>query len=75
MIIERISAEMTRTIESMIITGDTELWATGNVNSDDQLPVTTFGTASHHTLLLDNGIRKVFLSGTANVDYKDIGTL
>jgi HK97 family phage major capsid protein len=25
MIIERISAEMTRTIESMIITGDTEL--------------------------------------------------
>jgi len=47
-----------RTMEGLIINGDSETGATGNVNSDDQAPATTFGTASYHSLQIDHGIRE-----------------
>jgi hypothetical protein len=37
----------------MLVNGDTEDGATGNINSDDQAPETTFGSSDYHTLLLD----------------------
>ena len=73
-----ISASMTRTIEWMILNWDTVTAWTWNVNSDDQAPATTFAStwgANDHRLLLDNGIRKLALSWTANVDYKEVWTI
>ena len=62
-----------RSIEGMIINGDTETGATGNVNSDDQAPATTFGSASYHSLLLDHGIRESAINnaGTDNTGTFD----
>lgn len=71
-----ISKVATRTIESMIINADSSDGATGNVNLDDAQPSVTFiDGADDHRLLTDNGMRKLSLSGTAGVDYVDLGTL
>jgi len=47
-----------RTMEGCIFNGDSETGATGNVNSDDQAPATTFGSAQYHSLKIDHGIRE-----------------
>lgn len=63
----------TRTLESMIINGDSEAGATGNVNSDDQAPATTFaadGGTAYHATLIDHGIREVAINGT---QYLNVG--
>ena len=67
---------LARTMDSMLVNGDTLDTATWNVNCDDAQPTVTFAAwAKDHRLLLDNGIRKLALSGTINVDYVDIWTL
>ncbi len=53
-----------RTIEAMLINADTETGSTGNINSDDQAPATTYG-ADHYSLILDNGLRKIGLANTS----------
>jgi HK97 family phage major capsid protein len=67
---ERIARSAARTIEAMLLNSDTETGATGNINSDDQAPATTYG-ASHYSLILNNGIRKLGLGATG----VDAGTL
>lgn len=70
-ILAMLSEAATRTMESMIINGDTETGATGNVNSDDQAPATTFaadGGASYHATLLDHGIRELAINNSLTVD-------
>ncbi len=76
MVMEDITRQVVRTAESMIINADTSNASTWNVNCDDAVPTATFALgANDHRLLLDNGIRKIALAGTVNVDYKDVGTL
>jgi len=43
-ILEKLSKSFTRTIESVIVNADPETSTTGNVNSDDQAPATTFAS-------------------------------
>jgi len=75
-VIESIASSGARTIESMIINWDTVDTATWNVNLDDAQPSATFtGWADDHRLLIDNGLRKLALSWTVNIDYKDVWTL
>lgn len=61
------------TMEGCIINGDTETGATGNVNSDDQAPATTFGSAAYHSLKIDHGIRELAINGslTSNIGAFD----
>ncbi len=71
----QIAAGMAYTIDSAIINGDAETGATGNVNSDDQAPATTFaatGGAKDHRLVIDHGIRETAINGSYTVD---VGTL
>ena len=75
-LIQKMVKTFSRTFEGMIINGDIETGATGNVNSDDQAPATTFATeggASYHALLLDHGIRESAInnSNTENVGAFD----
>lgn len=66
---------MAYTVESAIVNGDNETGATGNVNSDDQAPATTFastGGAKDHRLMIDHGIRELAIN---NSYTKDFGTL
>ena len=61
----------TRTLESMIINGDSEAGATGNINSDDQAPATTFaadGGAAYHATLIDHGVRELAINGSYAVN-------
>lgn len=70
-IVQMLSKAATTTMESMIINGDTEAGAIGNVNSDDQLPATTFaddGGASYHATLLDHGIRENAVTNSKTYD-------
>lgn len=70
-IVGRASKAAASTIEGMIINGDTETGASGNVNSDDQAPATTFastGGANDHRLLIDNGIRESAINNSKTVD-------
>ena len=70
-IIGKLSKAATRTMESMIINGDAETGASGNVNSDDQAPATTFSTtggASDHRILLDHGIRESAINNSNTLD-------
>lgn len=62
-----------RTMEGCIINGDNDTGATGNVNSDDQAPATTFGSAAYHSLKIDHGIRELAInnSKTLNVSTFD----
>lgn len=62
---EKIGASMTRTIEALIINGDIETGATGNVNSDDEAPAAT------DYFLKADGLRKVGLAEGG----LDVGTL
>lgn len=62
------------TQEGCIINGDAETGATGNVNSDDQAPATTFaadGGAAYHSLKIDHGIRE---SAITNSKTLNVGT-
>ena len=56
------------TMEGCIINGDTETGGTGNVNSDDQAPATTFGTAAYHSLKIDHGIRESAINNSMTDD-------
>ena len=76
LIIEKIGKAAAKTLESMIINGDAEAGATGNVNSDDQLPATTFassGGAADHRILIDHGIRELGINGSGT--SSGLGTL
>ena len=81
-----IAKGMAWTVDSLIINGDTETGATGNVNSDDQAPATTFaatGGAKDHRLIIDGGIRERAINGgytkdfgtLADTDYSDLMTV
>lgn len=73
---DRIAAGMAYTVESVIINGDIETGSTGNVNSDDQAPATTFaatGGAKDHRLMIDHGIRERAISGSYTVDAGTLG--
>lgn len=74
----RIARSLARTIESCVLNGDAETGATGNVNSDDQAPGTTFGSAYYHHLMTDHGIRELAINGsslTVNAGTADISDL
>lgn len=74
----KIAKSVARTIESCIINGDTETGASGNVNSDDQAPATTFGSAYYHHLMIDHGVRELAINGsslTVNAGTFDITDL
>lgn len=76
LVIDDIARQVVRTAESMIINGDSSNASTWNVNCDDAVPSATFAAGTNdHRLLLSNGIRKVALDWTVNVDYKDVWTL
>jgi len=75
-VLQKLLKSAARTIESMIINGDSTAGATGNVNSDDQAPATTFaadGGTAYHATLLDHGIREnsITNSNTYNVGAFD----
>ena len=81
-----IAKGMAWTVDSVIINGDNETGATGNVNSDDQAPATTFaasGGALDHRLVIDGGIRERAINGgytkdfgtLADTDYMDLATV
>jgi len=71
-LLAKLTKSLTKSVEGMIINGDTEAGGTGNVNSDDQAAATTFvadGGAAYHATLLDHGIREnaVTNSKTSNI--------
>lgn len=57
-----------RTILDMIINGDTATGSTGNVNSDDQAPASTFADGAADCTLLLNGLRKAAISNSNTYD-------
>lgn len=72
---EEIAKGMAWTVDSVVINGDSETGATGNVNSDDQAPATTFsasGGALDHRLIIDGGLRERGINGSYS---SDLGTL
>ncbi len=65
-----------RTIESAIMNADSVDTATGNINCDDAVPSATFADrANDHRLWFGDGLRKTVLSGTVDIDFKDVGAL
>ena len=83
---QEIAKGMAWTVDSVIINGDSETGSTGNVNSDDQAPATTFaatGGAKDHRLMIDGGIRERAINGSytkdfgtlADTDYSDLMTV
>lgn len=71
----RLAEGMAYTVDSVIINGDSEAGATGNVNSDDQAPATTFaanGGAKYHATMIDHGIRESAINNSYTVN---VGTL
>lgn len=64
---EKLARSAAETIEGLVINGDTETGATGNVNSDDGAP-----TATNYYLGAD-GVRKAAFAGTGT--KLDLGTL
>jgi len=64
----KIAQSAVKTITDAIINADDVLAATGNINSDDQLPATTFGSASYHTLWFDDGLVKTAFGDSAVLD-------
>ncbi len=77
----KIARSEARTIESIIINGDSESGGTGNVNSDDQEPATTFaavGGALYHATMIDHGVREIAINGsnlTVNAGTADLTDL
>lgn len=68
LLMSKIAAAAAYTMEAMIINGDAEAGGTGNVNSDDAAPATTYasyGGANHYSLLIDHGLRELAINGTA----------
>lgn len=75
-VIDELSKSFARWMDSMLINGDTTNTSTWNVNCDDAVPSATFADwANDHRLLINNGVRKLALSWTVNVDYIDVWTL
>lgn len=72
LLVDDMSGSFVKWIESAILNADPEAWATGNVNSDDQLFTTTaVDGANDHRYLWYTWFRALALAGTANVDYYD----
>ncbi len=72
---DALARAMGLTCESVIINGDNETGATGNVNSDDQAAATTYATtggSKDHRLMIDGGIRERAINSSYT---KDFGTL
>jgi len=70
-ITDKVVLSGSKTIESAIINADAETGATGNVNSDDQAPATTFaatGGANDHRLVFDHGIRELAINNSLTHD-------
>jgi len=68
-VVRKATESARNSMENMIINGDTEAGATGNVNSDDQLPATTFTDGnSDDSLLIDHGIRESAINNSMTVD-------
>lgn len=68
LLLQKIASAAALTQEAMIINGDTDTGATGNVNSDDQAAATTYATsggAAHYSLLQDHGLRELAINGTS----------
>lgn len=70
----KMAKAFSRTLESAMINGDTSDTATGNINCADATPSSTFADGAQDHRLLFDGLRKTFLSGSVNVDYKDVGS-
>ena len=71
----RLADAMAYTVDFVIINGDSEAGATGNVNSDDQAPATTFaaqGGAKYAPTMIDHGIRELGINNSYTVN---VGTL
>ena len=69
------AVQVARDEEAMIINGDTEAGASGNVNSDNQAPATTYATeggAAYYATQHDNGLRKMAFD---NSETTDLGAL
>jgi len=64
---DRIAQAMAYTVDALIINGDSETGATGNVNLDDAAPAST-----KYYLKIDGGIRERAINGSYT---KDFGTL
>jgi len=64
---ERLAKGMALTVDNLIINGDSEAGATGNVNLDDATP-----TALTYYLMIDGGIRERAINSTYEVN---VGTL
>lgn len=58
-----------RTIDALIINGDTEAGATGNVNLDDAAPSTTA-----YYMQVDHGLRELAINAAASAGIVDVGT-
>lgn len=64
---DRLGNAWARTAEAAIINGDTTAGATGNVNSDDQAPATTFaaiGGSAHYSLQIGSGLVRLGVDAT-----------
>lgn len=71
LIVDKVARAWSRTAEALIINGDTETAATGNVNNDDGTPTTGL-----YYLQNDHGIRELAINGTSltvSVGTLDIG--
>jgi len=70
-LVQMLAKAAVSTVEGCIINGDTETGGTGNVNSDDQAPATTFATeggAEYHSLKIDHGIRENCVTNSKTYD-------
>ena len=67
-IVKKAAKAAVSTVEGCILNGDTETGGTGNVNSDDQAPATTFGSADYHSLKIDHGIRESAINNSKTYD-------
>lgn len=68
---DELAKGMAFTVDMLIVNGDSETGATGNVNSDDQAPATTFaalGGARYAPLKIDHGIRERAINGSYTVN-------
>lgn len=70
-IVKRAGESADRSMVNMIINGDITTAATGNVNSDDQAPATTFDDGANDDSLLLNGLR---YAAIANANTYDVST-
>jgi len=70
--VEKKGAEaMVNSIINMMINGDTTTAATGNVNSDDQAPATTFADGANDDSLTMNGMRYAAIANSKTYSVAD----